>query len=104
MAKYLVTWTARSGGSGAEQEAAEERSLQLFSKWSPPADATFHQFLTRLDGNGGAAVVETDNPLSVLEGPAKFGPYFEFNVVPVIDIMDGVAVGQEGIEFRQSIS
>ena len=104
MAKYLVTWTARSGGSGRDNEAASERSLQLFSKWSPPADSTFHQFLTRLDGNGGAAVVETDNPLSVLEGPSKFGPYFEFSVIPVVDITDGVAVGQEGNEFRASIS
>ena len=104
MAKYLVTWTARTGGSGAENEAAVERSLQLFSKWSPPGDSTFHQFLQRLDGNGGAAVVETDNPLSVLEGPSKFGPYFDFQVTPVVDIMDGVSVGQEGIEFRNSIS
>jgi hypothetical protein len=102
--KFLVSWTARSGGSGADNEAAVKRTLQLFSKWSPPEGATFHQFLERLDGTGGFAVVETDDPLKVLEGPSKFGPYFEFAVVPVVDIMDGVSVGQEGIDFRESIT
>ena len=104
MAKYLVSWKSRDGGSIAENEAAVERTLQLFSKWSPPADSTFHQFVSRLDGEGGYAVVETDNPLSVMEGPAKFGVAFEFNVVPVVDIMDGIPVASEGIEFRNSIS
>ena len=104
MAKYVVSWRPRPGGSVAENEAAEERTLELFSKWSPPADATFHQFVSRLDGNGGFAVVETDNPLSVLEGPAKFGVAFDFDVVPVIDIMEGIPVANEAIEFRNSIS
>jgi hypothetical protein len=102
--KYLVSWTARDGGSAADNEAAAKRGLQLFSKWSPPEGETFHQFLSRLDGNGGYAVVETDDPLKVAEGPAKFGPYFEFTVVPVVDIMDGLPVANDAIEFRDSIS
>ena len=102
--KYLVSWKARAGGSGADNEASEARSLEVFSKWSPPADATFHQFLQRLDGEGGYAVVESDNPASVLEGPSKFGPWFEFNVTPVIDIMDGVSVFNDAVEYRKSIS
>jgi hypothetical protein len=101
--KYLVSWTARDGGSAADNEAAAKRGLALFSKWSPPEGETFHQFLTRLDGNGGYAVVETDDPLEVLEGPSKFGPYFEFDVVPVVDIMEGIPVANEAIEFRDSI-
>jgi hypothetical protein len=102
--KYLVSWTARDGGSAADNEAAAKRGLQLFSKWSPPSGETFHQFLTRLDGNGGFAVVETNDPLTVLEGPSKFGPYFEFSVIPVVDIMEGIPVANEAIEFRDSIS
>src|SRR5262249_35271062 len=102
--KYLVTWTARDGGSAAEVEAAVKRSLAVFSKWSPPSDATFHQFLARLDGTGGCAAVGTDNPASVAEGPSKFGPYFDFDVIPVMDITDGVQIVNEGIEFRDSIS
>jgi hypothetical protein len=102
--KYLVSWTARAGASAADNEAAVKRSLAVFGKWAPPGDATFHQFLYRADGTGGYAVVETDNPASVAEGPAKFGPYFDFQVIPVMDITDGVPIANEGIEFRDSVS
>jgi hypothetical protein len=102
--KYLVSWTARAGGSATDNEAAVKRSLAVFGKWAPPSDATFHQFLARADGTGGYAVVETDNPASVAEGPAKFGPYFEFEVIPVMDITEGVQIVNEAIDFRDSIS
>jgi hypothetical protein len=102
--KYLVKWTARDGGSATDNEAAVRRSLAVFSKWSPASDATFHQFLGRLDGAGGYAVVETENPASVAEGPAKFGPYFEFEVIPVMDITEGVQILTEGADFRDSVS
>lgn len=102
--KYLVSWTRRAGGSVAENEAADKRGLDLFGKWSPPAGATFHEFLQRLDGEGGYAVVEADDPSVVAEGPAKFAPLFAFSVVPVADIMDLIPVEQEAIDFRDSIS
>jgi Protein of unknown function (DUF3303) len=102
--KYLVSWTARAGGSAADNEETVKRSLAVFAKWSPPGDATFHQFLGRLDGTGGFAVVETDNPASVAEGPAKFGPYFDFDVVPVMDITETAQAANEGAEFRDSVS
>jgi Protein of unknown function (DUF3303) len=102
--KYLVEWTARDGGSAADNEAAVKRSLAVFGKWAPPSDATFHQFLGRVDGTGGYAVVETDNPASVAEGPAKFGPYFEFQVIPVMDITEGAQIASEAADFRDSIS
>jgi uncharacterized protein DUF3303 len=101
--KYVVSWKVRPGGSAADNEAAIQRSLDVFAKWSPPSDSTFHQFLTTLDGEGGYAVVETDNPASVLEGPAKFGPYFEFSVVPCLDVLDGVKLFWEGVEFRKGV-
>ena len=102
--KYVISWKALQGGSSAENEAAAERGLQLFSKWSPAPDATFHQFVERLDGTGGYAVVETDNPMSILDGPSKFGTLFEFKVDPVIDIMESIPMANEGIEFRRSIT
>ena len=102
--KYVVQWTGRDGASGAQSEEDAKRVLQLVSKWSPAPDATFHQFVARLDGEGGYAVVETDNPLAVMEGPAKFGTHLKFTVEPVVDIMESVQVGQDAIEFRDSIS
>jgi hypothetical protein len=102
--KYVISWTNRDGGSGAQNEEDAKRLLQLFSKWSPAPDATFHQFVERLSGDGGYAVVESDNPVAVMEGPSKFGSHLKFTIEPVVDIMESVQVGQDGIEFRDSIS
>jgi hypothetical protein len=102
--KYLMSWKPRTGGSGHQNETDVVRSLQVFSKWAPPSNVTFHQFLTRLDGEGGYAVVESDSPAGILEGPSKFGPWFEFTLTPVMDIMEGIPILNEAIEFRGSIS
>ncbi len=76
--KYVISFTPRVGGSPADIEVAEKRSMDVFSKWTPPAGVTFHQFLSRLDTGGGYAVVESDDPKLVAEGPAKFAPWFDF--------------------------
>lgn len=80
------------------------RVLDVYGKWSVPSDATMHQFLLRLDGEGGFAVMETDNPASVADAPYKFGPYFESRVYPpVVDVGEGVSIVSQGIEFRKSV-
>jgi Protein of unknown function (DUF3303) len=101
--KFVVSWIPRSGGSAIENEAAAKRNFELFAKWTPPTDVTFHVFVARLDGNGGFAVVEGDNPASLSEAAAKFGPYFEFHSYPVADVTEVVEVGNEAIAWRDSI-
>ena len=100
--KFVITWTVRSGGSADGNEASVSRTLEMFSKWAPPSDQTFHQFLCRLDGTGGFAVVETDNPDSLGEA-AKFGPYLQFEIIPVGDIAETTRLLSEGVEFRNSV-
>jgi hypothetical protein len=102
--KYVVTWTFRSFGSAAEQEASVTRLLKVYSKWTPPASVTYHEFLGRIDGSGGYQVVETDSPADLAETTAKFTPFADFQVEPVLDIADAVGAAQAGIEFRESIS
>lgn len=102
--KYVLSWKPRVGGSAADTEAAAKRSLAVFSKWSAPEGVTFHQFLSRLDTGGGYAVVESDDPKLVAEGPAKFAPWFDFELVPVVDITEAVPIAQEAIAFRDSVS
>ena len=101
--KYLVSFRPRQGGSPADIEIAEKRSMDVFSKWTPPEGVTFHQFLARLDAGGGYAVVESDNPMLVAEGPAKFAPWFDFEVTPVVDMTEATTIAQEAIDFRDSI-
>jgi hypothetical protein len=101
--KYVVTWKPRISGSALENEAGFARVLDVYSKWTMPSDSTFHQFVLRLDGEGGFAVVETDNPASIADGPYKFSPYLEYAVYPVVDVGEGVSLFSQGIEFRKSV-
>lgn len=102
--KYVVSWTYRLGGSATENEASSRRGLEVFSKWTPSASTTYHQFVGRLDGSGGFAVVETDNPADLADAPSKFGFIAEYEIYPVVDIAEAMQAFQEGVEFRESIS
>ena len=66
--KYVVSWETRQTAS----EEMQARGLQVFSKWTPSEGTTFHQFLGRVDGRGGYAVVETDDPALVAKDMAVF--------------------------------
>jgi hypothetical protein len=102
--KYVFVSTTRPGGSAKENEEAVPRVLEMLAKWTPPASMTIHQFVTRVDGGGGFGVVETDNPADLLEATSKFGPYFEYQIFPVLDMADAVPTFQQGVEFRKSIT
>jgi len=100
MAKFLVTWQFRRGGSGSEVHQDTKDMLDQFVNWQPPADETFHQFLVRVDGKGGAAVVETDNVAGFGQATALFGPWVDYDIEPVVDVTEGLALMQEGINRR----
>jgi Protein of unknown function (DUF3303) len=102
--KFVLAWTSRLNGSGKDNEATARRGLELFSKWQPPASMTILQFVGRVDGTGGFAVVETDNSADLLDGSGKFGTTNEFEIHPVVDVNEWVQSLQEGVEFRESIS
>jgi len=61
------------------------------------------QFLSSLDGQSGFAVIETDNPAGLLAEVTKFVTWNEFEIVPVIDIAEGVALAAAGVDFRESL-
>lgn len=103
MSKYVVSWKTRAGGTAQQNHDDGKKLLDTFAKWQAPADQTFLQFVARVDGQGGYAVIETDNPASLADAPAKFSTWLEFDIDPVIDIMDNVAVIAAGAEFRESI-
>jgi Domain of unknown function (DUF3303) len=99
--KYVISWTGRDV---ATSEADAKRLMAIFGKWTPSEGATFHQFVGRVDNNGGFAVVETENPTDILRDVAKFEPWLRYEVVPVVDIQDLAAANDEAIAFRDSIS
>jgi hypothetical protein len=97
--KYVVAWENRP--SAVEETTA--RGLQVFSKWSPSEGSNFREFLGRLDGRGGFAVVEADDPRSLATDVAPFTGFFDFTVYPVQEIADTAAVGAEAVAFLQSV-
>jgi hypothetical protein len=100
---FVVTWKNRSGSSATENEATAARVLEVFARWTPPSELTFHQFLGRLDGTGGFAVVETADPDALADAPAKFGTYLDFEITPVNVITQTTRLLAEGVEFRKSV-
>jgi hypothetical protein len=101
--KYVLAWTSRSGGSAAENEKAATRALQLYQKWSPPSGVSITEFVSRLDGEGGFAVLEADDPALVLGISARFSPYLTTQVYPVVGMDVAAKAADEGIGFRKSV-
>ena len=102
--KYVVAWTYRMGGSAAENEESLRRGLAVFSKRTQPETATYHAFVGRIDGGGGFAVVETDDPADLSDTTSKFGFTAEYQIFPVVDMDQAALALQQGVEFRESIS
>jgi hypothetical protein len=97
--KYVVTWQTRP--SATEETAT--RGLAVFSKWAPQEGSNFREFLGRVDGQGGFAVVETDDAATIAKDVAPFTGFFDFTVYPVQEIADTAAIGTEAVAFLQSI-
>jgi hypothetical protein len=98
--KYVVTWQVRAGAS----EDVQARTLQVFSKWAPAEGTAYLQFLGRADGQGGFAVVETDDITLLARDMAIFSVFFDMSVYPVLDIQESARLGAEAVEFRSGVS
>ena len=98
--KYVVAWEGRAGAS----EEVQARSLQVFSKWSPAEGNVFLQFVGRVDGRGGFAVVETEDVALIARDMAIFTAFFDMSVYPVLDIQESVRISGEAVEFRAAAS
>jgi hypothetical protein len=96
--KYVVSWQPRSNAT----EEIQARSLEVFGKSSPAEGTTYLQFLGRIDGPGGFAVVETDDPALLARDTGIFSAFFDFTVYPVLDMADAARIGGEALQFLRS--
>jgi hypothetical protein len=97
--KYVITWEPGPNTS----EEMQARALQVFGKWSPAEGTNFLQFLNRIDGRGGFAVVETEDPTLITRDTAIFGAFLDFSVYPVLDSPEWARIAGEAVEFRRNI-
>ena len=98
--KYVVAWEVRANAS----EEVQARSLHVFSKWSPGEGTDFLQFVGRVDGRGGFAVVETEDVALLARDMAIFSAFFDMSVYPVLDIQESARIGGEAVGFRANAS
>jgi hypothetical protein len=98
--KYVISWELRP----AVTEGDAARSLEVFGRWSPSEGADFKEFLSRVDGRGGFAVVEVDDVALIAKDVAPFGAWFDFTVHPVLEIADATAIQMGAVEFLASVS
>lgn len=92
--KFVTSWIQRPGQTVKDGQD----SLKVFAKWAPDPSITWHQFVERVDGRGGYAVIETDNPAAMLRDAMTFAPWFEFSCEPVVDMLDASPVFTETVE------
>jgi hypothetical protein len=80
--KYLSTWAALPGATAECVEkflaggATHEPDVKVLGRWH------------KVDGSGGFALSETDNPLSIYKFAAKWADLMEIHVDVVIDEAD----------------
>ena len=89
--KYVVSWQSRSTETEEVQQVVTHRGHNVPT------------VLGRIDGSGGFAVVETDDPALIARDVAIFSAFFDMNVYPVLDIEEATRIGGAAVEFRQSV-
>ena len=86
-----------------QSEDAEERSLNVFAGWTPPAGADFQGFYGFADGSGGVAILEVDSAATLSRTTAPFLPWMTFTATPILPIEETAVIGAEAAAFRDSI-
>ena len=97
--KFVVSYTQRPGTTFEDSKKA----MDVYSKWTPSPSITFREFVQRVDGRGGFAVVETDDPAGLLRDAMTFSPWLEFETHAVLDAADAMPVQSEVTELLASI-
>jgi hypothetical protein len=92
------------GGSYRFRSGVDRRAgLKRFQVWSPPEGFTFQGHWTRADGMGGMFLAEAESAAAALEATSAFSDLFEFELVPVLDIMDSVPISAKVSGWIDSI-
>ena len=101
--KFVLAYTTQKGGSESDRHEAAKKAQQLLASWQPSDTATIVQWLSRVDGNGGFSVIETDNAENILKDLSTWSSFLDFQVYPVLDIGDATPITQAAIATRAAL-
>lgn len=96
---FAVSYQVRANAT----EESQSRALRLFANWKPPETYTFKAHYANADGSGGLALVETDSAAAALQVHGAWTPYFEFKLVPVVEMDQAVQIGFANVKWRESV-
>ncbi len=77
--------------------------LRRFQAWSPPSGFSFQGHWARADGAGGMFLAEAESPSAVLEATVAFADLMDFEIVPVVDIMESVGISLKVLSWLSSV-
>ena len=95
---FAMTYTARN-----PTEKKDKRSLNLFLHWKPPSGYVFKSHYALADGTGGIGIIESSSAEAILEAHSPWAPFFDFRIVPLVEIDKAVPIFQRVNEWRDSI-
>ncbi len=96
---FMVSWEFID-----TSEAAEKRSLEVFSRWQPPAGTDFQSFYGFADYTGGFAIIEADSVAALAEATGPFVPWLRFSAKAILPIEESTAIALSSIAFRDAES
>ncbi len=98
--QFMLSWRERPMGSPADYEAAQDRAKALWDPLKWPESLVITAAVSRLDGFGGYAFLETDDAHAMHVLALTF-PAYEFEIVPVMDFDQSITAKQEALAWRE---
>lgn len=99
--KFILQWNSRLSGDAAQNVRNTESLLHAFSGWEPPASVSISEFVARVDGRGGSLVVATDDIEAIDHMVAQYSPWFDWDVVPVIDVAESAETAGRAVAWAK---
>jgi hypothetical protein len=82
---------------------AAKKAQQPLAAWQPSDPASVLQWVSRVDGNGGFSVIETDSAENILNDLSTWLSFLDFQVYPVMDIGDATPVTEAAVAARSGL-
>lgn len=93
------------GGTYQFRPGADQRQgLNRFLAWTPPSGFVFQGHWARADASGGIFVAEADSAAAVFEATSTFADLIEFEIVPIMDIMESVPISAKVLDWVDSVN
>ena len=95
---FAIKYHPRSGRT----ETESKRVRELLMAWEPPSGVEVRHHFHYVSG-GGVVIVDTDIPGSLFESLEPFKPLVEFDVEPVVNMIEALAISLDVEEWATSV-